>query len=61
MTSVDGDLRSGRRLETGRRSESIICIHAYLTSEDNELVYTCIRSGNSVYKYIKLTYILGKV
>jgi hypothetical protein len=24
MTSVDADLRSGRRLETGRRSESII-------------------------------------
>jgi hypothetical protein len=27
MTSVDADLRSGRRLETGRRSESIIFIH----------------------------------
>ena len=26
MTSVDADLRSGRRLETGRRSESIIYI-----------------------------------
>jgi len=37
-----------------------ICIHAYLTSDDNELVYTCICFGN-VYKYIKLTYILGKV
>ena len=61
MTSVDADLRSGRRLETGHRSESIICIHAYLTSDDNKLVYTCICSGNSVYKYIKLTYILGKV
>ena len=24
MTSVDADLRSGRRLESGRRSESII-------------------------------------
>jgi hypothetical protein len=24
MTSVDADLRSGRQLETGRRSESII-------------------------------------
>ena len=24
MTSVDADLRNGRRLETGRRSESII-------------------------------------
>jgi hypothetical protein len=24
MSSVDADLRSGRRLETGRRSESII-------------------------------------
>jgi hypothetical protein len=29
-----------------------ICIHAYLTPDDNELVYTFIRSGNSVYKYI---------
>ena len=36
-------------------------MHAYLISDDNELVYTCIRSGNSVYMYIKLTYILGKV
>jgi hypothetical protein len=35
-------------------------VHAYLTSDDNELVYTSIRSGNSVYKDIKLTYILGK-
>ena len=26
MTSVDADLRSGRRLETGRRCESIIYI-----------------------------------
>jgi hypothetical protein len=38
-----------------------ICVHAYLTSDDNELVYTFVHSGNSVYKYIKLTYILGKV
>ena len=29
MTSVDSDLRSGRRLETGRRSESIIYIYIY--------------------------------
>ena len=35
----------------------IYCI--YLTSDDNEHVYTCIRSGNCVYTYIKLTYILG--
>ena len=27
MTSVDADLRSGCRLETGRRSESIIYIY----------------------------------
>jgi hypothetical protein len=38
-----------------------ICIHAYLTSDNNKLVYTFICSGNSIYKYIKLTYILGKV
>ena len=30
MTSVDADLRSGRRLETGRRSETIIYIFVYL-------------------------------
>jgi hypothetical protein len=29
MTSVDVDLRSGHRLETGRRSESIIYIYIY--------------------------------
>ena len=28
MTSVDADLMSGRLLETGRRSESIIYIHS---------------------------------
>jgi hypothetical protein len=30
MTSVDADLRSGRRLKTGRRSESIIYVTNYL-------------------------------
>ena len=30
MTSVDADLRSERRLETGRRSESIIYIQEYI-------------------------------
>jgi hypothetical protein len=34
MTSVDADLRSGRRLETGRRSESIIYIV--------HIVYSCV-------------------
>jgi hypothetical protein len=32
MTSVDADLRSGRRLETGRRSESIIYIFSFADS-----------------------------
>jgi hypothetical protein len=32
MTSVDADLRCGRRLETGRRSESIIHIENILLS-----------------------------
>jgi hypothetical protein len=32
MTSVDADLRSGRRLETGRRSQSITYIHDCLLS-----------------------------
>ena len=30
MTLVDADLRSGRRLETGRRSESIIYIYSFI-------------------------------
>jgi hypothetical protein len=30
MTSVDADLRNGRRLETGRRSESIIQMYIYI-------------------------------
>ena len=43
-------------------SKFIYCIyivHVYLTSDDNDLVY--IRSDNCVYKYIKLTYILGNI
>jgi hypothetical protein len=32
MTSVDADLRTGRRLETGRRSESIIYNHMWSKS-----------------------------
>jgi hypothetical protein len=33
MTSVDVDLRSGRRLETGRRSENIIYIQICIISD----------------------------
>jgi hypothetical protein len=42
-------------------SKFIYCIYIFILhwSDDNELVY--IRSGNCVYKYIKLTYILGNI
>jgi hypothetical protein len=33
MTSVDADLRSGRRLKTGCRSESIIYIYILLQND----------------------------
>ena len=35
MTSVDADLRSGRRLEIGRRSESIIYIYIQYNIDSN--------------------------
>ena len=40
MTSMDADLRSGRRLETGRRSESIIYMYFPLS---HELKFVCFK------------------
>jgi hypothetical protein len=42
MTSVDADLRSGRRLETGRQSESIIYIWPYGSWIYNYLCNQCL-------------------
>jgi len=35
MTSVDADVRSGHRLETGSRSESIIYMYIYIYINKN--------------------------
>ena len=38
--SVDADLRSGRQLETGRRSESIIYIYIYI--QNNTMIFSIL-------------------
>ena len=40
--SVDADLRSGRQLETGRRSESIIYIYIYIYIQNNTMIFSIL-------------------
>jgi len=42
MTSVDADLRTGRRLETGRRSESIIYNHMLICGRNHTYIFFLI-------------------
>ena len=53
MTSVDADLRSGRRLETVHRSESII--YKYIAIVIVRLfIIPCCHSGASIVSYIHI-------
>ena len=57
MTSVDADLRSGRRLETGRRSESHICqcnSRSWLNcfNDMTELSFLSQTFKNNIIKYL---------
>ena len=53
MTSVDADLRSGRRLETGRRSESIIYT-IRIQQQISNLVHTT-PFWNNIHHYVTIT------
>ena len=59
MTSVDADLRSGRRLETGRRSESII----YLYIDCSQYSITVEKSQNTLHSHsvVPQAFVLVKI